>query len=260
MTNLLSGFLLGIKCHFEALTFMTRHRLLGYFLFPLALTVILVITGISITGWLSDLLLGWIGIDDWEMPLPEFLGPAVKTIFLFVFWILWYTVIAFYLGYLVLILLTPILGILSTKTEAILTGDSIPFRLGTWLAELVRGITVAIRNIFWQTIFTILLFLLGFMPLVGSFAPLLLFLVVAYFYGYAFIDFNHERKGWSIGKGRRYMERHRGMGIGLGFPVAVVLLLPFLGPYLACYLAVSSTVAATLAVHQAPDREMEESL
>ena len=64
--------------------------------------------------------------------------------------------------YLFLIIGSPVFAYLSEKTESIMEGREFPFSFTQLLKDIVRGIKIALRNMLWQTVYTISIFILAF--------------------------------------------------------------------------------------------------
>ena len=66
-----------------------------------------------------------------------------------------------------LIVGSPVFAYLSEKTESIIEGRDFPFSFKQLLKDIIRGIKLALRNLLWQTVYTVSILLLSFVPLVG---------------------------------------------------------------------------------------------
>ena len=60
------------------------------------------------------------------------------------------------------------------------------------------------------------------------------------------VDYTLERRGIGISKSIKFIRNHSGSAMSLGTPLALVLLIPFLGSMLAGFIAIVSVAAATL--------------
>ena len=104
-------------------------------------------------------------------------------------------------------------------------------------------------------LFIVLLFGLSFVPPLGLGTSPILVLVSAYFYGFSFIDYNLERRQYSVSDSVNYMKKNRGIVIGNGIVFAVVLAIPFIGIALSSFVAIISAVAATISLHKKNQKE-----
>ena len=197
-TRFREGAKIALSSYAQALkmTFTTK---IGWFLLvPLILNILLFSVGIylysSFTGNLSDLIIGKIGLDNAESGImgvvnkivSGFLWVFFQTVFLFVF--------LFFGGYIVLIIMSPVLSYVSEMTESRLNGKDYPFKLKQFLKDVARGIKLALRNMLVEFIWVIIVFIASFIPLVGWLGSIFLFIVSSYFYGFSFIDYYLERK------------------------------------------------------------------
>ena len=147
----------------------------------------------------------------------------------------------------VLILLSPLLAYLSERTEAIIVGREYKFRLGQFIKDIIRGVIIASRNFFIELFFVIVLFFLGLVPFLNLAAPIILFAISAYYYGFSFMDYCNERRRGSLKEGIRFIRKNKFIAIGNGAIFSIFLLIPYIGVVIASFVSVLSVVAATIA-------------
>lgn len=128
---------------------------------------------------------------------------------------------------------TPFFSFISSKTEEIVSGTKYTFQLKTFLKEVKRGVILSIRNSVKQVGLIIVISLIALIPFVGIIAPLLTFIIQAYFNGLLMTDYTLERQGFSIKESQTYYKNHKPelFSIGLGF--MFLLLIPVIGWFLA---------------------------
>lgn len=249
-------FKMGFLSYFKAIELIFSTHLWLYFLFPVFLNVLLFFGGYAIVSSLSEnvfeYITNWIGIgnhseNSW---LPVFLYWFVW----FVFKILYFLVFAYFGGYIVLILLSPVLAFLSEKCEEKITGKVYPFNADEFVRNIVRGIIISLRNMFLQTLYSVATFILGFIPVIGFLMPFAMFFIASYFYGFAFLDYNLERRKMSISESVLFMKKRKGLAISNGFVFSLFMLIPFCGISLAGFAAIVSVVAGTLSVQQSENQ------
>jgi CysZ protein len=148
--------------------------------------------------------------------------------------------------YLFLILGSPLFAYLSEKTEAIIEGKDFPFSFKQLGKDMVRGIRVALRNSLWQTVYTISILILSFIPLVGWITPVISMFVECYYYGFSMLDYSCERHHLSPAESIAYIGKRRGLAIGNGLVFYLMHVVPFIGWVLAPSYAV---VAATISLY-----------
>ena len=241
----------GLSSFFKAIPFIFKNKLGWFFLFPVIFQIAFFISGAMAVGELVDYTMAqlqeWWGIDSWEFPLAEYLGDTIYVIVWLMIKLTFVILFSYFSGYVVLIFLSPVLAYLSEKTEKILTGQEYPFDIMQLMRDIARGVLVALRNLFFELILTLGIFLIGFIPVIGWIvSPVLMFLVTAYYYGFSFIDYNNERRKYSFTKSARLMRANKAYLIGVATPFAGVLLIPFIGQMLAGFIAIISTVAGVM--------------
>ena len=259
--SLIKDFQTALSSYSTALSFIFRHKLQLAFLVPLVLSIILIISGFSLVGLLNDLLWErlevWYDPDSWDFWGAEVLSGFISVLIWLVLRILFFFVYAFIGGYLILIIMAPLLAYLSERTESILTGNDFPFSWVQLFKDMWRGILLALRNFFIEIALTILLFFLSFVPLVGFATAPILFLISSYFYGFSFMDYTAERRKLKIRESVDFVKRNKGLAVGNGAVFAMVLLIPFIGVSIASFLAIVSSVAASISILKKEDPNLE---
>jgi CysZ protein len=115
-------FVLGVKSYIQALSFIFNNGLWMYFIYPLIIGIILFFGSFSAAGYISDkleaLILGYIEPDNAEGwlgflsgALHVFLTIGLKIIFFFIY--------STFSKYITLIIMSPIMALLSERTEEI---------------------------------------------------------------------------------------------------------------------------------------------
>lgn len=257
--NYSQGFRLGMKSYSVAFRFIRTHGLGWYFVFPLILNVILFTIGFySVVEW-GDVLINRLNeamnVDEWSFWGASFVAGSVKWLVWIVLRLLFFLVYAYLGGYIILILMSPVFAFLSEKTESILTGINTPFNGVQFIKDIWRGVILAIRNLLVELLFTLLLFVLSFIPVVGWFTAIVLVLLSAYFYGFSFMDYSFERRKFNVHTSVRYMRSNKGLAIGNGLVFSLVLMIPFIGVSIAGFISIISVVAATIAAQEALEHD-----
>lgn len=155
--------------------------------------------------------------------------------------------------YIFLIIGSPVFAYLSEKTENIMEGKDYPFNFPKFLSDILRGIRLAIRNLFWQTLFITCLFLLSIIPLAGWIAPLIALFVEFYYVGFSMLDYNSERNNLNFHQSIKFVGNHKGLAIGNGMVYYLMHLVPVIGWLFAPSYAV---VAATLSIISAKKKNV----
>ncbi len=245
---------LGFNTFFEAIPFIFTNGLAWTFVVPVLLNVILFVGGFSLTESVTNSLQTWIVLK---------INSAASNFFLFEYlpgfisWIIWiltkvifFFVFAFYGGFITLFLLSPLLAFVSEKTEEKITGIKTDFNITRFLKDIFRGMFIAVRNVFLETVWIVLLFIVGFIPFIGWLGFIPLFLISAYFYGFSFMDYSCERKRMGIPDGVIFIRSNKWFAITMGVMFCIFLLIPFVGVFLSGFVAIVSVVAATKGVYE----------
>jgi CysZ protein len=150
--------------------------------------------------------------------------------------------------YLFLIIGSPLFSYLSQITEALINGkgDDFAFDRKLLLQDMGRGIGVALRNSVWQTVYTISILILSFIPLVGWITPVIVMFVECYYYGFSMLDYSCKRHQLSPTASLAYISQHKGLAIGNGIMFYGMHFVPILGWVLAPAYAV---IAATISLY-----------
>ncbi len=246
MSQFSRQFFLGIRSHRQAYRFIKKHKLWHFFVWPILLALLILWAGASAINGASeavvDFIKGWI----WDKPDPEGIWEtvvywAVWCIFKFLFLYTYYIVNK----YIVFIILSPILAIVSERVDALHTGRDFPFSLVQLWKDVLRGIAIAIRNLFLEYAATLALLLLTvFLPIFAPFYPFAVFFIAAYFYGFAFLDYNSERYRLTYSESVQRIRNNKGLAVGNGTVFSLLFFIPILGGIIAPIL---SCVAASLA-------------
>jgi CysZ protein len=232
--------------------FIVKHRLWKWILIPGLIYAILFAVGIYYFWTSSNGAVSYIsrviGIEGWlqkqSSGILSFLfilaGIMIRIILMFFYFSLF--------KYLFLIIGSPVFAYLSEKTESIIENRDFPFSFAQLLKDIARGIRLALRNMLWQTVYTVSILILSFIPLVGWAVPILALLVECYYYGFSMLDYSCERHKLSTGQSIEFISRHKGLAIGNGIVFYFMHLLIIVGWILAPAYAV---IAATLSMYQA---------
>ena len=259
------GFGIGFKTFFEAIGFVFSKGLWWTLLFPLLFNILLFWGGnelISIAiDNIQNYLLNLINLqndDSWyATALNGFVTGFVWVIMKFLF----LTLFTYFGGYVILIIMSPILAYLSGKTDKILNGNETPFNGEQWMRDLVRGILIVFRNMFIELGIIICIFILSFIPVLGWLIALLstviLLFVSAYFYGFSYMDYTLERKKLSVRQSVKFVRRHKGIAFANGLIFALAMIMPFCGTIISPFISIFSVVGATLAIEKTELKDIE---
>lgn len=251
--KLFKDFGLGLSAYGKAFELIFSKGLWWFFVFPILLNVLFFFGGYKVIDFLTDSVTDWLynivkgdanywGASYVQGALSGFIWLVFKVLFFFVF--------AYFGGYLVIIFMSPVFSILSEKTEQILTGKKYPFDADQLMRDIVRGVLIALRNLFIEVLFIVVVFVLSFIPIVGQLGAIFLFFVSSYFYGFSFMDYTIERQRYSIAQSIEFVRKNKGVAIANGVLFSLFMLIPFCGVTLAGFISIISVVAATISTHK----------
>jgi CysZ protein len=111
--------------------------------------------------------------------------------------------------------------------------------------QLIRGLRINIRNLFYEIGISIPLLILSFIPVVNFVTTPLLFLVQAYYAGFGNMDYTLERH-YEYRDSVSFIKKNKGYAIGNGIVFMAMLLIPVIGIILVLPVAVTAASKTTL--------------
>jgi CysZ protein len=150
--------------------------------------------------------------------------------------------------YIFLIVGSPLFAYLSEKTAAIMEGRDYPFSFSQLIKDMVRGVKIALRNCLWQTVYSLSILILSFIPVFGLATIGIAFLVECYYLGFSMLDYSCERNKLSPSESIEFISKHKGLAVGNGMVFYSMHLVIIVGWILAPTYAV---IAATLSLYKA---------
>lgn len=253
---MLKEIIIAVQSYIKAHQFIRKHRLWKWILIPGFIYAVLFVVSMYFFGKSATHLIELVSI---ETGLKAWVDKMQSSLLGFFFALggimLWLILILLYFSlfkYLWLIVGSPVFGYLSEKTATIMEGKDYPFSLPRLLKDMARGIKLALRNVLWQTVYTVTLLIISFIPVVGWVTPLVVLLIECYYYGFSMLDYSCERQQLSPGQSIEFIGKHKGLAIGNGLVFYLMHGLIGIGWVLAPAYAV---VAATLSLYQSKDEK-----
>lgn len=226
----------------RGMRFLSKHpRLWGWVIAP-ALVTLAVMIGLVLgvvhlvdpvvvwlTNWLPDFLRGIASAVVWLLAI---VGLGAGAMFLFI------AVIGIVAG--------PFNEMLSEAVEARLTGKPGPaFSLRSFTRSFVRGIAHGLRRLIVAVLSFLLVFVLGFIPVIGTLGALALgFYLTARGAAYDCYDAVLARRELSYRDKLTFLETHRSRTLGLGAGVTLLLFVPVVNLVALGLGAAGATIAA----------------
>ncbi|HQY12996.1 MAG: EI24 domain-containing protein [Ferruginibacter sp.] len=249
---MLKEIITSVQAYFHAHRFIIKHRLWKWILIPGLIYAVLFLLGIYLFMKSSNSAIGYMllksGLKEW---MERMESSWLSFLLIFGQLVLQLVLLLFYFSlfkYLFLIIGSPLFAYLSEKTESIIEGKDFPFSLKQLMKDILRGIRLALRNMLWQTVYTVSILVLSFVPLVGWVTPLLALLIECYYLGFSMLDYSCERNKLSTAQSILFIGRHKGLAIGNGIIFYMMHIVPFAGWILAPSYAV---IAATISLYNA---------
>ena len=245
---MLKEIIISIQSYAQAHRFISKPRLWKWILIPGLIYTLLFIGGMYLFWTSSNTAIEFIllktGVKTW---LDKMQDSWISFLFIIGQIILRLVLLLFYFSlfkFLFLIIGSPLFAYLSEKTEAIMEGKDFPFSFKQLLKDIWRGIRIALRNLLWQTVYVLSIFILSFIPLFGWIAPLVALLVECYYFGFSMLDYSSERNKLSASQSIEFIGRHKGLAIGNGLVFYLMHMIPFIGWLLApSYAVVAATIS-----------------
>lgn len=246
---MLKEIVIAFQSYADAHQFIRKHKLWKWIIIPGIIYLILFLIGLyfflktgnfmveylmthtNVKAWMDKIDTGWL----------KFFYTLAQIVIHFVLLLFYFSLFK----YIFLIIGSPVFAYLSEKTENIMEGKDFPFNFPKFITDIVRGVRLAIRNLFWQTLFLASLFLLSILPVAGWIAPLIALFVECYYVGFSMLDYNSERHNMNYHQSIKFVGRHKGLAIGNGMVYYLMHLIPVVGWLFAPSYAV---VAATLSI------------
>ena len=255
---MLKEIVIAIQSFSEAHRFILKNKLWKWIIIPGLVYSILFVVSMYFFGKSATAVIEYLthttGLDGW---IQKFRNGFLGFLFAFAGIILWLVLILLYFSlfkYIWLIVGSPIFSYLSEKTQSIIDGRDFPFDTKQLLKDMLRGIKLAIRNTLWQTVYTISILILSFIPVIGWATPILAMLVECYYYGFSMLDYSFERHKLTPQQSIEFVGKNKGLAIGNGLVFYFMHGLIGIGWVLAPAYAV---IAATISIN---DRKTYHSL
>ncbi len=246
---MMRGFFDAITNYNTAFHLVSRLKLGVYFLIP-ALVSLVVGAGLvfSIIG-LGDNFGAWLGAQypfetgaAWFAKAGQWIGYILISLL---------AIILF--RYIIMMFLAPFLSPLSAKVEQhYRQSNQAGWSLRQLSSEIVRAVQLNIRNLIRELLWTLVLLILSFIPIIGWVAGIFIIVVQAYYAGFQNMDFTLERH-FNRMDSVRFVRAHRGLAIGNGIVFIFMLMIPGLGLIFGPPFAV---IAATVGVLENLEPEM----
>jgi CysZ protein len=224
--NFFQLLLLGYKNYWKGTLFLFKNRLYWFFIFPIILFIGIYWLGTYFKSIESQINYNLLNTSDTIQTINELIWTTLQMIFFDTI----YIIFTQFTLYIVVVLLSPILAILSEKIEEIITGRKYNYSFSMLINDIKRGAIIAFRNLIWYYIFVGIF--LGFISLFdlsgkGFIIFAIPFIVGFYYYGFSFIDYVNERRRLNIQQSVYFVSQHKGLAISIGSVYSICFLIYF---------------------------------
>ena len=212
----IKNFWFGLRSYVKAIKFIIEHKFYWYLIIPAVLMLVIYQIGASIKG-------------HYVAPKAENMNQMVWYLIYLMIEISVALLLMKFAKYLVVIVLSPLLSLLSMKTEKILTGNSYEFSFRQLVHDVKRAMRIVVRNLMWEYFFFLIILvvsLLGWEDPKRSPVFYLTFVIGFFYYGFAFIDYINERRRLDIDESIIFVRKNRGLAIAIGCIYSLLILVP----------------------------------
>ena len=231
----------GCAAYFEAYEIISRLKLWKFFAIPMLISLVVFLLIVFVSYAFSDAIGSYIA-SFWTWDFGKETFNTISRVFSGLLIVL----IGFItFKHIVMALSAPFMGPISKKIEDDFRGVVSQVKTTSFWGLLRRGIKISSRNLFRELLLSIPILLLGFIPVIGLFSAILLFLMQAYFAGFGNMDYTLERY-FSYQKSILFVKKNRGVAIGNGLVFMLFLLIPFIGVILVLPFSVTAATIATV--------------
>jgi CysZ protein len=239
---MLKDIIIGIKAYFNSFRLISELKLWKYFAIPMVISLLTaVIIGTSAYSFSDNIADYLVRLIPWEIE-----GSWAKTILQVLSAAIILLLGLMLFKHIIMALSAPFMSPVSEKIEAHFSGhNNHQHRDTNFTEQLWRGIRINIRNLLKELLFTIPILLLSFIPIVGLFTSIILFLLQAYYAGFGNIDYTLERH-FDYRSSIQFVKKRRGLAIGNGIVFMLLLLVPVIGVLLVLPLSVTAASETTI--------------
>ncbi len=231
----------GCAAYFEAYETISRLKLWKFFAIPMLISLVVFLLIVFVSYAFFDAIVSYIA-SFWTWDFGKETFNTISRVFSGLLIVL----IGFItFKHIVMALSAPFMGPISKKIEDDFRGVVSQVKTTSFWGLLRRGIKISSRNLFRELLLSIPILLLGFIPVIGLFSAILLFLMQAYFAGFGNMDYTLERY-FSYQKSILFVKKNRGVAIGNGLVFMLFLLIPFIGVILVLPFSVTAATIATV--------------
>ncbi|CAM1373601.1 EI24 domain-containing protein [Tenacibaculum xiamenense] len=238
---MIANILKGIRAYAQAFPLISKLKLWKFFVIPMVISLVTAIVIGSLAYSLSDNVGHYLAnFWKWEFGKETFevISTFLSGLIILVLGLLIYK-------HIVLALSAPFMSPVSEKIEKHFYGKSHDHRMTSFREQLVRGVRISLRNIARELAFTVPILLFSFVPVLGFFSTIILFLMQSYYAGFGNMDYTLERH-YKYKESINFVWKNKGTAIGNGIVFILFLLIPVVGVILVLPLSVTAATTETI--------------
>lgn len=137
---------IGLRTYGEAWHFIFKHKMVWFFCFPVIIMVFLFFAGLKLSYIVGEWLQKNAGYEKAGFFMVDYIDDILSGIAWILLKVLFFFIFAYYSGFIVLVIMSPILSILSKKTEKIITNKECTGGFFQTIKNIFRGIIPPVRN------------------------------------------------------------------------------------------------------------------
>lgn len=231
----------SIKAYFGAFEVISKLKLWKYFAIPIAISIFTAIIIMSSAYFLADDVGAYVNnIWSWEFGKETFavISKFISGLLILIVGLILYKNI-------VMALSAPFMSPVSEKIEKHFLGEQHTHRKTNTSEQLIRGIRISLRNLSRELGLTLMILIIGFIPVIGLISAPLIFLTQAFYAGFGNMDYTLERH-FSYKESVVFVRRNKGIAIGNGMIFILFLLIPVIGIIVVFPLSVTAATTETI--------------
>ena len=218
--NFLQQIQLGLSAYKEAHAFIKQNNFYSFFFIPIVFNLVLFVLFSGLVWHYAqmgaDKIYFSLNIDALNFGGLSFLKQIIHFALAFIFKVLGLLIYMITFRNIVLVLMAPVLTIVAEKTAEIITEEVLPFAWLQFLKDTTRGIAIAVKNSLKEIFYTIVIFLLSFIPVIGLAGALIVFVMQSYFYGFSMLDYTSERLKMNLQQSENFIWQHKWLAVAIG--------------------------------------------
>ena len=231
----------ALSAYKDAFGLIGRLKLWKYFAIPMLISFFTaILIGVSAWGFSDNLgaFISRLWVWEWGASTVTTLSTIIGGLIIIALGLIAYK-------HLIMAFSAPFMSPVSEKIEAQFYAGVHQHRNTTNTGQLVRGIKINLRNLFWELLLSIPFLILSLIPVLGILATVMLFLIQAYYAGFGNMDYTLERH-LRYRESINFVKKHRGYAIGNGIVFMLFLLIPVAGIILVLPISVTAASKTTL--------------